>query len=141
MSQTEALVSGDVREFKYEWLGILSPLFFIMRLNAHCSHIRLSSSELDVRFGWAFSARIPLTRVRSVRVDNDFVGGVGVHGFGGAWLVNGSHRSTVRIEIDGAPARVMGLSLTLTTLRLGVAAAERDGFIAALSESAHGSAE
>ena len=128
--------------YHFEWLGLLSPLFFILRLNAACSHIRLSPDELDVRMGWAFDSKIPLSRVRAVRIDDSFVGGVGVHGLCGVWLVNGSFRSVVRIEIEpGAPARVMGIPLTLTTLRLGIAVDERDGFIEALTAGARGSTE
>jgi hypothetical protein len=58
------------------------------------------------------------------------VSGIGVHGFGSSWLVNGSHRSICRLELEGAPARVLGIPLTLRTLRLGVA--ERAEFLAAL---------
>ena len=126
--------------FQYDWLPLLSPLFFLLRLDAHCSHIRLSRAHLDVKFGWAFSARVPLARVRSAAPCSDFVGGIGVHGFGGRWLVNGSHRGIVRIEVEGgARARVLGIPLTLTTLRLGVA--EPAAFVAALSAAARGSAE
>jgi hypothetical protein len=133
-----SLLAGEgadaVRTFHFDWLPLLSPLFFVLRLNAHCSHIRLTPTALDVQMGWAFSARIPLTALRSVAADEAFVGGIGVHGFGSRWLVNGSHRSICRLELDGAPARVLGVPLTLRTLRLGVA--EREHFIAALREAA-----
>lgn len=121
-----------VREFHFDFLGILSPLFFVLRLNAHCSHIRLTRTTLDVAMGWGFTAVIPLARVRAVSPDASLVTGIGVHGFGDSWLVNGSHRNIVRIELagGGAPARVCGVPLTLRTLRLGVA--ERDDFVAAV---------
>ena len=121
--------------FHFDYLTVLSPLFFLLRLNAGCSRIVLHPSELKVHMGWAFSTRIPLSRVRTVARDAAWVGGIGVHGFGGRWLVNGSHRNIVQLEIEGgAPARVMGVSLTLTTLRLGVAEAEE--FIAAVRAAA-----
>ena len=128
---SQPLLAGEgARAFNFDWLGLLSPLFFVLRLNAHCSHILLSATELDVQMGWAFSARIPLSALRSAAADESFVGGIGVHGFGSSWLVNGSHRSICRLELEGAPARVLGVPLTLRTLRLGVA--ERAEFLAAL---------
>ena len=117
--------------FTFDYLAALLPLFFVLRLNAACSSIRVADGELAVRMGWAFSARVPLARVRAVAPDGGFVGGIGVHGFGSSWLVNGSHRNIVRVEVpDGAPARVCGVPLTLRVLRIGVA--ERDAFVAAV---------
>lgn len=120
--------------FHFDYLPVLSPLFFLLRLNAFCSRILLHAGELEVCMGWAFSARIPLSRVRAVARDAAWVGGIGVHGFGGRWLVNGSHRNIVRLDIEGAPARVMGVPLTLTSLRLSVA--EVEAFVAALRAAA-----
>lgn len=132
----DALLDRAERTFHFDYLALLSPLFFALRLNAHCSRICLTEANLEIFMGWAFSASIPLSRVRACAPDTSFVGGIGVHGFGDAWLVNGSHRNIVRVELEpaGARARVCGFPLTLRTLRIGVA--ERDDFIAAVRAGA-----
>ena len=135
---SDAFSSSTPLTFTFDYLPLLSPLFFLLRLNAHCSRISLDADALTLNMGWAFSASIPLAAVRAVTADAGFVGGIGVHGFGSAWLVNGSHRNIARVELaePGARACVCGVPVTLRTLRVGVA--ERDDFIAALRARARG---
>jgi hypothetical protein len=59
------------------------------------------------------------------------VGGIGVHGWAGRWLVNGSTKGVVAIDID-PPARgyVMGFPVRLRQLAVGLA--DPEGFLAAI---------
>ena len=73
--------------------------------------------------GWASCAEIPRLAVRKVSPDVTAVGGWGVHGWRGRWLVNGSSSGLVRLEIDPEmQARVMGIPVRLRTLRLSLVA-------------------
>ena len=129
MAEREALRA--THSFHFDYLSVLVPLLTILGMGSYFSHIRVTDGETSIRMGWAFTARIPHSAVRSIAVDESFVSGIGVHGWGPRWLVNGSHRNIVRLEMEpGVPARVCGVPLTLRTLRLGVA--ERDAFISAV---------
>jgi hypothetical protein len=129
----DPLRSENLYSLDYSGIGRWTyPLLFVLGLGESASSISLSDSTLSVRMGWGFSATIPLSSIRSATRDESFVSGIGVHGFGSAWLVNGSLVNVVRLQLagEGVPARVCGFPLTLRTLRLGVS--ERDGFLEAL---------
>jgi len=71
--------------------------------------------------GWGFAADIPLSSIKGAAPSNRPVTGWGVHGFGGDWLVNGSSRGIVELNIDPkARARVLGVPLPLKRLRISV---------------------
>jgi hypothetical protein len=58
--------------------------------------------------------------------------GIGVHGWGGWWLVNGSVAGIVRIEIDPpARARVLGVPVRLRILEVSMQ--DPEALVAALS--------
>lgn len=83
--------------------------------------------------GWWFSADIPRSAITSATSDHAFVGGIGVHGAGGRWLVNGAAKGIVRIEIDPrARAKVLGVPVRLRQLRVSME--EPDALIAALMD-------
>jgi hypothetical protein len=105
--------------FRY---GNFRPLLRLFGLGPAFSGMELDDKELRVRFSWAFYSRIPLASIRRVGHDYDFVGGIGVHGFRGQWLVNGAANGLVAIEI-APPVRawVVGFPVRLTRLRLSVA--------------------
>jgi len=118
--ERQRLNENAAMEFHFDYLWVVKPLLLLMCLGAPTSHIRVTNSEIQIAMGWAFNARIPHIRVRSIAKDGDLVSGIGVHGFGSRWLVNGSTKHIVRLELEGVPARVCGFPLTLRTLRLGV---------------------
>jgi hypothetical protein len=84
--------------------------------------------------GWAFHADIPLASVAGSRRYRGLVGGIGVHGWRGRWLVNGAATGLVDLDIE-PPARgyVLGVPVRLRLLRLSL---ERpDDFLTALAAS------
>lgn len=91
----------------------------------------LDDESLRVRMGFSFRAEIPRPSIKSVNPFSGLALGIGVHGWRGQWLVNGSTRSLVTIEIDPpAPAKVLGIPVRLRILQVSIESPEQ--FMAAL---------
>jgi hypothetical protein len=87
--------------------------------------------HLRVRMGFSFRAEIPLASITGVRPFSGLVGGIGVHGWRGRWLVNGAASGIVTIDIEPpARAKVLGVPVPLRTLQVSVESPEE--LIAAL---------
>ena len=116
-------------EIRYErWHGWLLGA---LGMGPRFSRVSVSDASVGVKMGWAFRSQIPRSSIRSVAADADKVWGWGVHGWGGRWLVNGSSKGLVRLELDPAVrSRVCGVPIGLTTLRVSVA--DPDGLLASL---------
>ncbi|HVB06034.1 MAG TPA: hypothetical protein VNF07_07325 [Acidimicrobiales bacterium] len=118
-----------VYRFRY---GRLSFPLKVLGLGPAFTGMVVGEEYLKVRFSWAFATRIPRSAIHRVDYDYDFVGGIGVHGVRGTWLVNGAANGLVMIEIDpAARAFVMGFPVRLKKLR--VSAADPAALIAALT--------
>jgi hypothetical protein len=94
----------------------------LLGLGPRSSGIDVEGDTVRVRMGWAFRAEIPRSAIRSARVESGlpFLGW-GVHGWRGRWLVNGSSRGLVRIDLDPAQrARVTGVPVRLRELWISV---------------------
>jgi hypothetical protein len=114
--------------FRY---GVFRPLLSVLGGGPGVSSVELGADELRVRMGWWFSADIPRSSITGVSPYRGMVGGIGVHGWRGRWLVNGAAKGIVTIDIDPpARARVMGVPVRLRTLMVSVEAPEE--LIAAL---------
>ena len=103
----------------------------VLGLRPATSYVEVGSDSVEVRMGPAFVASIPRQRVASVHDDDRPVRGWGVHGWRGTWLLNGSARGVVRVEIaPQVEARVLGIPVALRVLR--VAVDDPAGLLAAL---------
>src|SRR5262245_35440177 len=106
-------------DLRYErwFLPISAPI----GLGPKQSEVRVADGTLQVRFGWGFRAKIPLTSIKDAKPNTDRVYSWGAHGWRGRWLVNGSSKNIVELTID-PPARayVMSAPITLRTLYLSV---------------------
>ena len=101
--------------------GALRPLLLVLGLGPRYSGLELDCDRLRVRMGWAFSATVARTQIRSARHSEGVVGGIGVHGWRGRWLVNGAASGLVTLEIDpAARAWVIGVPVKLRSLRVSV---------------------
>ncbi|MCP5026353.1 MAG: hypothetical protein GY929_08725 [Actinomycetia bacterium] len=108
------------RRFAFRY-GIWRPLLSVLGLGPKFSDIAVTPDEVRVRMGWGFRARIPRSSIRSAAPDEDMWGSVGVHGWRGRWLLNGSVHGIVTIRIDpDARARTMGIPVRLHTLHVSV---------------------
>jgi hypothetical protein len=115
-------------EFEISYDPALRVLFTLLGLGPGLSTIRVSAESVRIRMGWAFWAKIPRSAIASLAPDDGLVGGWGVHGWGGRWLVNGSSEDLVRFEISpSARAFVLAIPVRLRRLRLSVA--DRDHFL------------
>jgi hypothetical protein len=105
--------------------GLFRPLLSGLGMGPAFSSVTVDADALRVRMGWAFRSAVPRASVIGVSRHTGLVGGIGVHGWRGRWLVNGSMRGLVEIEIDPpARSRVMGLPVRLRTLRVSVESPE-----------------
>ena len=101
--------------------GALRVLLSALGLGPRYSGLELDGDRLRVRMGWAFSATVARAQIRSARHSEGLVGGIGVHGWGGRWLVNGAATGLVTVEIDpAARAWVIGVPVKLRLLRVSV---------------------
>ncbi len=101
--------------------GMFRPLLTVLGAGPKFSKVEIDGDRLRVRMGLLFKAEVPLAAITSVGPDTQMVGGIGVHGGRGNWLVNGAARGIVRIEIEPpARAKVMGVPVRLRILRVGV---------------------
>lgn len=99
----------------------LRPLFTVLGIGPARSGVRVDPDAVTVRMGWGFRVAVPRTSVRHVAPDGGPVGGWGVHGWGGRWLVNGSSAGLVRFEVDPpAPGRVLGVPVRIRVLRVSL---------------------
>lgn len=101
------------------WYAIMSSALF---LSPSSSYIEVHDEEVRVRMGWAFRTRFPRAAVVQAAETSARPWSRGVHGFAGRWLVNGSGRGILTIEL--APAQrgyVMGFPVRLRQLMVSVA--------------------
>ena len=97
------------------------------------SYAELGDDTIQVRLGWAFSARIPRPLVaragpgRRPRIPLT----AGAHGWAGRWLVNGAPDGIVAIELT-EPVRAFVAGFPIRLRHLAVSLEDPDGFLAAL---------
>lgn len=103
----------------------MALLSTILLMGPAMSGVWIDDREVRVRMGWAFSARFSRSSVLAAGAggagDALPAFGWGVHGRRGRWLVNGSYRGLVRLDLaPGCRARVLFLPVQLTTLWVSV---------------------
>ena len=106
------------------------PLSVPIGLGPKNSELRVEAGNLHVKMGWAFSADIPLTSIKSAEPINTRVYSAGVHYGFGRWLVNGSVKGLVKLTIEPA-ARAQVLKMAVTVRELWVSVTDRDALVAA----------
>ena len=105
--------------------GFFRPLLWVTGAGPRSSGVAIEGDQLRAWMGWMFRAEVPLASVTGAEPHTGMVGGIGVHGARGVWLVNGSIRGIVRIFIDPpAKARVLGVRVKLRELQVSVESPE-----------------
>jgi hypothetical protein len=103
-----------------------------MGLGPRFSDVTADDQRLVVRMGWGFRARLPRSAIASAERTRGLVGGIGVHGWHGRWLVNGAATGLVMIRFDPSQrARVMGFPVRLRALYLSLE--EPDRFVSQIA--------
>jgi hypothetical protein len=78
--------------------------------------------DVRVQMGWPFRSHFPKSAVASTEKTNKQPLSRGAHGFGGRWLVNGSGREILTINMTPTQrANVFGFPVRLRQLRVSVA--------------------
>ena len=122
------MASTPTFPFRY---GVFRPLLSVVGMGPAFSRVDVDGDTLRVRMGWWFRADVPVASIKDPRPHKGMVGGIGVHGGRGWWLVNGAARGIVTMDIEPpARARVMGVSVKLRKLEVSVKSP--DELIAAL---------
>jgi hypothetical protein len=111
--------------------GAWRPLLVGLGMGPGFSGVELDDTEMHVRLGWAFRARIPRAAITGAQPVTGRVGGVGVHGWRGRWLVNGSMDRIVGVDIDPA-VRAVATGIPVRLHYLALSLENPDAFLAAL---------
>lgn len=122
----------DAREFAIRY-GALRPLLSALGMGPGLSGVALGSEEAHIRMGWAFRARVPRAAITGARAVTGTVGGIGVHGWRGRWLVNGSMSGIVGIDID-PPVRALAVGLPVRVRYLALSVDDPEDFLAAIGK-------
>ena len=111
---------ASTQEFPIRY-GVFRPLLSVLGAGPRFSGVTVAGDMLRVRMGWMFRAEVPLSSITAVKPHKGIVGGIGVHGGRGWWLVNGGIKGIVDITIDPpVQARVLGVRARLRELQVGV---------------------
>ena len=123
------LMSEEVFAFRY---GLLRALLVLIGLGPKFTRVVFRERVLEVRFGYGFRAEIPFSAIFNAKPEPGMISGIGVHGWRGSWLVNGSAWGLVGFDLDQkVDARVLGFPVRLLHLRMSL---EKPGnFLARLS--------
>lgn len=97
--------------------------------------LEVTDDSVEARMGWAFHMRTPRTSVRGVGPGPRRVFGWGVHWWFGDFLVNGSSRNLVTIDIEPAARAWVG-PVPLKVHRLTVSLEDPEAASALLARAA-----
>jgi hypothetical protein len=112
--------------------GKLRPLLVGLGMGPGFSGVELDGDTMHVRMGWAFRARVPRSSITGAEAVTGTVGGVGVHGWRGRWLVNGSMERIVGVDIEPS-ARAVAVGIPVHVHYLALSLEDPEGFLAAVA--------
>jgi len=119
--------------FAISYTAPMRLLLTALGMGPGVSSVRVDADTVEVRMGWAFQARIPLSSVQDLRRPHRPVLSRGVHGWAGRWLVNGSSRGMLCMTVQPpVNARACGSRIRLTELVISLE--DPDGLVAALGQ-------
>lgn len=106
--------------------GWVRPILVATGFLERWSWVEVNADTVQVHMSWGFRATIDRSAIVEASPGLQRVWSIGVHGWRGRWLVNGSTKNLVWIRIDpAARARVMGLPIKLRELVVNVDDPER----------------
>jgi hypothetical protein len=124
--------SGGVGQFDIDYSRGNRFLMGLIGVGPRFSGVVIDQEEVGVRMRWAFSAHIPLASIHRVSSTVRPFFAWGAHGWRGRWLVNGSSKGIVALEID-PPARGWAIGFPLRLRVVYISLADPDRFITALN--------
>jgi hypothetical protein len=107
-------------------------LFATLGAGRHHDYVEVGATAVRVRLGWMFQADIARSAIGQVEHHADMFGGWGAHGWRGRWLVNGSSKGVVEVDLTVRQrAHLLGVwPISLSVLYVSLV--DPDGFLAAL---------
>jgi hypothetical protein len=132
-----AVGTGARRHFDIDYSRGNRVLMGLVGVGPRFSGVVIDDEEISVRLGWGFHAHIPIAHIQRVGSSDRPFFAWGAHGWRGRWLVNGSSKGIVALEID-PPARGWAIGFPLRLRILYVSLADPDAFITALTASRTG---
>jgi hypothetical protein len=116
------MTSSTTARFPIRFDGAYRYLSSVLLLPPSSAYVEVDGHQVEVRMGWAFRCRFPRSAVTSATEIRDRPLSRGVHGFSGRWLVNGSGRGILSIDLmPPQRAYVMGFPIRLRQLMVSVA--------------------
>jgi len=113
--------------------GAITPLLIATGMPQRRAWVEVDDDTVQVRMSWGFSADIPRSSVTGARMlDGRTPLSIGVHGWRGRWLVNGSRMGLVVIDID-PPTKAKVGPVTVSLRELTVSVDDPEELVAALS--------
>ncbi len=107
--------------FSISYSNSLKWLFWLLGLGPRWSRAVVEPAVVRVRMGWGFSTVVPRTSIAAVTRYEGTVFTWGVHGWRGRWLVNGSSKGVVVVDIaPRARAYVLGIPVRLRQLAVSL---------------------
>ena len=103
-------------------------------------YVQLDADSIEVRMGWGFRAHFPRSSVaRATPGVTGLLLGLGIHGFAGRWLVNGSLDGLVTLHLSPVQrAYVLGVPVKLRELQVSLE--DPDALLALLTPATGASA-
>lgn len=133
------MTSGKPVRFPISFDGPYRLLSSVLFLPPSSAYVEIDGNQVQVRMGWAFRSAFARGAVASATESHSRPFSRGVHGFGGRWLVNGSGRGILSIELM-PPQRAYVVGYPVRLQQLMVSVAEPATLARALTASAPGDA-
>ncbi len=74
-------------------------LFALLGAGARHDLIEVDADAMRIGLGWLFRSTVPRASIVSARHHADMFGGWGAHGWRGRWLVNGSSKGIIEVDL------------------------------------------
>jgi hypothetical protein len=101
--------------------GLWRPLLSVVGMGPKFSGVEVGDDVVTVRMGLGFTARLPRGSITASHRTENIWWAIGVHGWRGDWLVNGSVGGLVALDISPKQrARVLCMPIRLHHLIVGV---------------------
>jgi hypothetical protein len=110
------------------------PLSVPIGLGPAKCEVRSEGGNLRIKMGWAFTADIPLTSIKSAEATDEKVYTAGVHYAGGRWLVNGSRKGLVKLTIEPPVHATVTRWKSVSLHSLWLSVTDPDALIAAIGK-------
>ena len=91
---------GSTRRYPIRVDRLFRGLFAILGAGARRDFVEVADATVQVRLGWMFRSTIARSAIVAAHHHADMRGGWGAHGWWGRWLVNGSSKGIVQLELE-----------------------------------------